>query len=101
VTVRSRAAAGALLTAACLAGCGTTGSAGPKNEAPAATVPGVVGQSIGQADAALSRAGFSVQAAIVRGRRPRNAVVSQDPRAGTRSHRGDTVRVSVSDGVAG
>ena len=94
-------AAGALLAAACLAGCGTTGSAGPKEEAPPATVPGVVGQSVGQADLALTRAGFSVQTTIVRGRPPRDAVVSQDPRAGTRSHRGGTVSLSVSDGVAG
>jgi beta-lactam-binding protein with PASTA domain len=101
VSVRRRAAAGALLTAACLAGCGTTGSAGPNTDAPAATVPGVVGQPVGQADVALSRAGFSVQTAIVRGGRPRNAVVAQDPRPGTPSHRGDTVRLSVSDGVAG
>ena len=43
----------------------------------------------------------TVQTAIVRGRPPRNAVVAQDPRGGTRSHRGDTVNVSVSDGVAG
>ena len=93
-------AALALLTAACLAGCGTSGSAGPTEHAPPATVPGVVGQSVGQADAALARAGFSVQTTIVRGRPPRNAVVSQQPRAGTRSHRGDTVSVSVSDGVA-
>jgi beta-lactam-binding protein with PASTA domain len=100
VPVRGRGAA-ALLAAAALAGCGTTGSAGPTDKAPPATVPGVVGHSIGQADAALARAGFSVQATIVRGRPPRNAVVSQEPRAGTRSHRGETVRVTVSDGVAG
>ena len=97
--MRGRAAA-TLLAAACLAGCGTTGSAGPTEKARLATVPGVVGQSIGRANAALTRAGFSVQATIVRGRPPRNAVVSQDPRAGTRSHRGATVSVSVSDGVA-
>jgi beta-lactam-binding protein with PASTA domain len=42
-----------------------------------------------------------VQATIVRGRPPRDAVVSQDPRAGTRSHRGGTVSLSVSDGVGG
>jgi beta-lactam-binding protein with PASTA domain len=90
-----------LLAAACLAGCGTSGSAGPTDKAASATVPGVVGQSIGRADASLERAGFSVQTTIVRGRPPRNAVVSQDPRAGTRAHRGLTVRVSVSDGVAG
>jgi beta-lactam-binding protein with PASTA domain len=96
-----RRAAGALLAAAFLAGCGTSGSAGPTDNAPPATVPRVVGESIGQANLTLARAGFSVQTAIVRGRRPRNAVVSQDPRAGTRSRRGDTVNVSVSDGVAG
>ena len=67
----------------------------------ATLVPGVVGQSIGQANAGLTRAGFSVHATIVRGRPPRDAVVSQDPRAGARSHRGGTVRLSVSDGVAG
>ena len=98
--MRARAGAG-LLMAACLAGCGTSGSAGPTEKARSATVPGVVGQSVSQANGALSRAGFSVQATIVRGRPPRNAVVSQDPRAGTRSHRGATVSVSVSDGVAG
>jgi beta-lactam-binding protein with PASTA domain len=90
-----------LLAAAVLAGCGTSGSAGPTGNAPPATVPRVVGQSIGQADVMLARAGFSVQTAIVRGRPPRNAVVSQNPRGGTPSHRGDTVNVSVSDGVAG
>jgi beta-lactam-binding protein with PASTA domain len=42
-----------------------------------------------------------VQATIVRGRPPRNAVVYQETRAGTRSHRGDTFNLSVSDGVAG
>ena len=93
--------AAALLAAAFLAGCGTSGSAGPTDNAPAATVPRVVGQSIGQANVALARAGFSVQTAIVRGRPPRNGVVSQSPPGGTRSHRGDTVNVSVSDGVAG
>ena len=98
--MRGRAAA-ALLAAACLAGCGTTGSAGPTEKHRSATVPGVVGQSIGQANGTLTRAGFSVQSTIVRGRPPRNAVVSQDPRAGTRSHRGGTVSLSVSDGVAG
>ena len=98
--MRGRTAA-ALLVAALLAGCGTSGSAGPTGNAPAATVPRVVGQSIGQADVTLARAGFSVQTAIVRGRPPRNAVVSQDPRAGTRSHRGNTVNVSISDGVGG
>jgi beta-lactam-binding protein with PASTA domain len=98
--VRRRAAA-ALLAGACLAGCGTSGSAGPRDQAPPATVPGVVGESVGLANVALARAGFSVQTTIVRGRPPRNAVVSQEPRAGTRSHRGETVRVSVSDGVAG
>jgi len=98
--VRARAGAG-LLMAACLAGCGTSGSAGPTDQPRSATVPGVVGQSVGLANVALARAGFSVQTTIVRGRPPRNAVVSQDPRAGTRAHRGVTVRVSVSDGVAG
>ena len=98
--MRARAAA-ALLAAACLAGCGTTGSAGPTEKARSAMVPGVVGQSVSQDNGALSSAGFSVQATIVRGRPPRNAVVSQDPRAGTRSHRGAAVSVSVSDGVAG
>ena len=97
--MRGRAAA-ALLAAGCLAGCGTTGSAGPTEKARSATVPSVVGQPVAQANGALARAGFSVQATIVRGRPPRNAVVSQDPRAGTRTHRGDTVSVSVSDGVA-
>jgi beta-lactam-binding protein with PASTA domain len=100
VTARGRAVA-ALLAAACLAGCGTTGSAGPTEKARSAAVPGVVGQSIGQANAVLTRAGFSVQATIVRGRRPRDSVVSQDPRAGAQSHRGGTVSLSVSDGVAG
>jgi beta-lactam-binding protein with PASTA domain len=90
-----------LVAAAFLAGCGTSGSAGPTGNAAPATVPRVVGQSIGQADVTLARAGFSVQTAIVRGRRPRNAVLSQNPQGGTRSHRGDTVNVSVSDGVAG
>jgi beta-lactam-binding protein with PASTA domain len=98
--VRGRTAA-ALVAAGVLAGCGTSGSAGPTDTAPAATVPGVVGQPIGRADVTLARAGFSVQTAIVRGRPPRNAVVSQNPRAGTRSHEGDTVNVSISDGVAG
>ncbi len=93
--------AAALLAAALLAGCGTSGSAGPTDNAPAATVPRVVGQSIGQANVTLARAGFSVQTAIVRGHPPRNGVVSQSPPGGTQSHRGDTVDVSVSDGVAG
>ena len=95
-----RLAAPLAAVAVVLAGCGTTGSAGPTAKAPPATVPGVVGQPIARANAALARGGFSVQAAIVRGRPPRNAVVAQDPRAGTRSHRGATVRVSLSDGVA-
>ena len=91
----------ALLAAGALAGCGTTGSAGPTGHRTPTTVPGVVGQPLVRADAELAQAGFSVQADIVRGRPPRNAVVAQDPRAGTRSRRGDAVRVSVSDGVAG
>ena len=100
MTARGRAVA-ALLAVACLAGCGTTGSAGPTDKAASATVPGIVGQPIAQANATLTRAGFSVQATIVRGRPPRDAVVAQDPRAGTRSHRGATVSLSVSDGVGG
>ena len=97
-----RRSAAALLAAAVLAGCGTTGSGGPEGRgAKPATVPGVVGQPITLANAALERAGFAVQATIVRGRRPRNAVLAQDPRPGAASHRGATVRVTVSDGVAG
>jgi beta-lactam-binding protein with PASTA domain len=68
---------------------------------PAATVPRVVGQPIAEASVTLARAGFAVQTAIVRGRPPRNAVVSQTPRAGTRAHRADTVNLGISDGVAG
>jgi beta-lactam-binding protein with PASTA domain len=98
--VRASAAAPALVAALLLTGCGTTGSAGPTGHVRAATVPRVVGEPLVQANAALASAGFSVQAAIVRGRPPRNAVVSQDPSAGTRSHRGATVQVGVSDGVA-
>jgi beta-lactam-binding protein with PASTA domain len=94
-------AAVALLAAAGLAGCGTSGSAGPTGHRTPAIVPGLVGQPLARADAELAQAGLRAQADIVRGRPPRNAVVAQDPRAGTRSHRGDTVRVSVSDGVAG
>ena len=98
-----RSAAALLVVAvAVLAGCGTTGSSGPGGRgAKPATVPRVVGRPIALADAALRRAGFTVQAAIVRGRRPRNAVLAQDPRPGAASHRGATVRVTVSDGVAG
>ena len=97
-----RASAATVLAATLLAGCGTSGSAGPQgSDRPAATVPNVVGRQIAAANQALGRAGFSVRATIVRGRRPRNAIVTQDPRAGTRSRRGLTVQVTVSDGVAG
>jgi beta-lactam-binding protein with PASTA domain len=94
---RAIAAAALLLV---LAGCGTTGSAGPTQHARLARVPKVVGQQLAQADATLWRAGFAVEAEIVRGRPPRNAVISQDPRPGTRSHRGARVQLGVSDGVA-
>jgi beta-lactam-binding protein with PASTA domain len=97
-----RRSAATLLAAAALAGCGTSGSAGPEgNDRPPATVPNVVGQQLSRANEVLAHAGFSVRATIVRGRRPRNAVLTQDPRPGADSHRAATVRVTVSDGVAG
>ena len=96
-----RAAAAALAGAALVAsGCGTTGSAGPTEHPRSANVPRVLGQPVAQANTTLTRAGFAVQVAIVRGHPPRNAVVAQDPRAGARSRRGAAVRLSISDGVA-
>ena len=71
-------------------GCGTTGSAGPTEHPRSANVPRVLGQPVAQANTTLTRAGFAVQVAIVRGHPPRNAVVAQDP-----DHTGDVRRPSV------
>jgi beta-lactam-binding protein with PASTA domain/predicted Ser/Thr protein kinase len=62
-------------------------------------VPGVVGQDADQATEALERAGFEVaEEREFNDDVPRNEVFEQDPEAGERLERGETVTITVSKG---
>lgn len=93
VARRLRCSAAIATLAATIAGCGGGDSHGHK-------VPKVVGQSLVQAAATLSKAQYTVgQPVIVRGKPPRHTVLKQDPEGGSGAKPGTKVRLEVSDGV--
>lgn len=63
-----------------------------------ATVPVVVGLTVGQATTRLTQVGFRSRVARVPGSAPEGTVVAQDPQGGARRLRGTVVRVNVSIG---
>ncbi|HEY2074178.1 MAG TPA: Stk1 family PASTA domain-containing Ser/Thr kinase [Gaiellaceae bacterium] len=62
------------------------------------TVPGVVGQTIGEATATLNRAGFKVNPTYVESPDPQNQVVNQSPAQNQSAAKGSTVSLTVSNG---
>src|SRR5581483_9629278 len=62
------------------------------------TVPGVVGESISQATAALNKAGFKVTPTYVDSDQPQNTVVNQSPAQNQAAAKGSTVSLTVSNG---
>ena len=62
------------------------------------TVPGVVGESIGQATAALNQAGFKVTPTYVDSDSPQNQVINQSPGQNQQAAKGSTVSLTVSNG---
>lgn len=72
-------------------------SSGPR----LATVPQVVGMTLGQATSLVSNAGFRARVARVPGTEPEGTVVAQNPRGGARALRGSVVRLNVSMGPGG
>jgi serine/threonine-protein kinase len=63
-----------------------------------ATVPGVVGASISSATTTLHNLGFNVNPTFVDSTAPQGQVVSQNPAPGTRTDKGSTVNLNVSNG---
>ncbi|HZN14052.1 MAG TPA: Stk1 family PASTA domain-containing Ser/Thr kinase [Acidimicrobiales bacterium] len=63
-------------------------------------VPGVVGQDVSDAQAALKEQGFKVTVVNRQDNAPANRVLKQDPAAGTRAAEGSTVTLTVSAGKA-
>src|SRR5215210_3737575 len=66
-----------------------------------ATVPEVVGLTVGAATSRLTQAGFRSRVARVPGTEPEGTVIAQDPRGGGRRMRGTVVRINVSIGQGG
>ncbi|HEU4942743.1 MAG TPA: PASTA domain-containing protein [Gaiellaceae bacterium] len=66
-----------------------------------ATVPNVVGASLGQATARVSQAGFRVRVVRVPGTQPEGTVVAQNPSGRARALSGTVVRLNVSMGPGG
>ena len=66
-----------------------------------ATVPEVVGLTVGAATSRLTQAGFRSRVARVPGTEPEGTVIAQDPRGGGRRMRGTVVRINVSMGQGG
>jgi serine/threonine-protein kinase len=62
------------------------------------TVPGVVGQTIGQATATLNQAGFKVNPTYVDSDSPQNQVINQSPGQNEGAAKGSTVSLTVSNG---
>jgi eukaryotic-like serine/threonine-protein kinase len=62
------------------------------------TVPGVVGESISQATAALNHAGFKVNPTYVDSDQPQNTVINQSPQQNAQAAKGATVALTVSNG---
>jgi eukaryotic-like serine/threonine-protein kinase len=65
---------------------------------PKVTVPGVVGQQATDAVAALTSKGLKVKVHNINSDKETGTVTGQDPKAGTRLVKGDTVRINVSQG---
>ncbi|GAC1323637.1 MAG: Stk1 family PASTA domain-containing Ser/Thr kinase [Thermoleophilaceae bacterium] len=63
-----------------------------------AHVPSVVGQPSGQATSTLQGAGFTVSTQTADSDQPKDQVIAEDPRGGTRATRGTTVTLTVSKG---
>ena len=66
-----------------------------------ATVPQVVGLTVGAATSQISRAGFRSRVARVPSTEPEGTVVAQAPGGGGRAMRGSVVRINVSIGPGG
>jgi serine/threonine-protein kinase len=62
------------------------------------TVPGVVGETIGQATGALNQAGFRVNPTYVDSDQPQNTVINQSPAQNQTAAKGSTVSLTVSNG---
>jgi serine/threonine-protein kinase len=62
------------------------------------TVPGVTGQTIAQATAALNQAGFKVNPTYVDSDSPQNQVINQSPSQNEKAAKGSTVSLTVSNG---
>jgi beta-lactam-binding protein with PASTA domain/predicted Ser/Thr protein kinase len=62
------------------------------------TVPGVVGETIGQATARLNQAGFRVTPTYVDSDQPQNTVINQSPAQNQTAAKGSTVSLTVSNG---
>ncbi len=62
------------------------------------TVPGVVGEMIGQATASLNNAGFKVNPTYVDSDQPQNTVINQSPAQNEQAAKGSTVSLTVSNG---
>jgi len=62
------------------------------------TVPGVTGESIGQATATLNQAGFKVNPTYVDSDQPQNTVINQSPAQNQSAAKGSTVSLTVSNG---
>ena len=62
------------------------------------TVPGVVGETIGQATATLNQAGFKVTPTYVDSDSPQNQVINQSPGQNEQAAKGSTVSLTVSNG---
>jgi len=61
-------------------------------------VPGVVGETIGQATATLNQAGFKVTPTYVDSDQPQNQVINQSPGQNASAAKGSTVSLTVSNG---
>ena len=62
------------------------------------TVPGVVGETIGQATGALNQAGFKVNPTYVDSDQPQNTVINQTPAQNETAAKGSTVSLTISNG---
>ena len=72
----------------------------PPTTSASIQVPSVVGDTRGDAEAALRQAGLTATVATVPGAPPAGHVLAQDPPAGQALKSGDAVRINVSDGRA-
>jgi serine/threonine-protein kinase len=66
-----------------------------------ATVPDVVGDTVGEATASVQRAGFEVAIVLVPSDEPAGQVVAQEPAPGTEHEEGTSVRLNVAEPATG